>query len=70
MPTTNAASERSFSVLRRIKSYLRPGSTITLQRLNHLMVLKINKEALDLKSIANESVQGNEHRLSVLGNFK
>ena len=71
MPATNAASERSFSVLRRIKSYLR--STMTQQRLNHLMILNINKEALDemdLKSIANESVQGNEHRLSVLGNFK
>ena len=46
---------------------------MTQQRLNHLMILNINKEALDemdLKSIANESVQGNEHRLSVLGNFK
>ena len=71
MPATNAASERSFSVLRRIKSYLR--STMTQQRLNHLMILNIYKEPLDemdLKSIANEFVQGNEHRLSVLGKFK
>ena len=71
MPATNAASERSFSVMHRIKSYLR--STMTQQRLNHLMILNIYKEALDdmeLKSIADEFVQGNEHRLSVFGNFK
>ena len=71
MPATNAASKHSFSVLHRIKSYLR--STMTQLRLNHLMILNIYKEALDdmdLKSIANEFVQGNEHRLSVFGNFK
>ena len=71
MPATNAASECSFSVLRKIKSYLR--SIMTQQRLKHLMILNINKDSLDemdLKSIANESVQWNEHRLSVLGNFK
>ena len=71
MPAMNAASKRSFSVLRRIKSYLR--STMTQLRLNHLMILNIYKEALDdmdLKSIANEFVQGNEHRLSVFGNLK
>ena len=71
MPATNAVSEHSFSVLHRIKGYLR--STMTQLRVNHLMILNIYKEALDetdLKSIANEFVQGNEHRLSVLGNFK
>ena len=71
MPATNAASERSFSVLRRVKSYLR--STMTQLRLNNLMILHIYKEMLDdmdLKSIANEFVQGSEHRLSVFGNFK
>ena len=36
MPATNATSERSFSALRRIKTYLR--TTMTQQRLNHLMV--------------------------------
>ena len=46
---------------------------MTPQGLNHLMIINIYKEALDdmdLESIANEFVQGNEHRLSVLGNFK
>ena len=42
MPATNAASERSFSTLRRNKTYLR--STMTQQRLNHLMILHINRE--------------------------
>ena len=37
MPATNAESERSFSTVRRIKTYLR--STMTQQRLNHLMLM-------------------------------
>ena len=45
MPATNATSERSFSVLRRLKSYLR--STMSQPRLNHVMVLSIYKELLD-----------------------
>lgn len=41
MPASNATSERSFSALRRIKTYLR--STMTQQRLNNLMVLHVHK---------------------------
>ena len=70
MPATNAASERSFSVMRRIKSYLR--STMTQPQLNHLMILNVYKEILDkidLKDIANQFVQGNEHRLTIFGTF-
>ena len=37
MPATNATSERSFSAMRRLKSYLR--STMTQERLNHLITL-------------------------------
>jgi len=36
MPATNAQSERSFSALRRVKTYLR--ATMSQQRLNHLML--------------------------------
>ena len=46
---------------------------MTQLRLNNLMVLNVYKEMLDdmdIKSIANEFVQGSEHRLSVFGNFK
>ena len=71
MPATNASSERSFSTLRRVKSYLR--STMNQTRLNHTMVLHIYKEMLDdleLNSVANEFVQKSEHRLSVFGKFE
>ena len=55
MPATNAVSERSFSTMRRIKSYLR--STMKQSRLNHTMVLNIHKEELDILdmvAVANE----------------
>ena len=45
MPATNAESERSFSAVRRIKSYLR--STMSQQRLNHLMVLHVHSDHTD-----------------------
>ena len=45
MPATNAASERSFSAMRRVKSYLR--STMTQERLNHMMVLHVHKDMTD-----------------------
>lgn len=70
VPATNAVSERSFSAMRRIKSYLR--STMVQGRLNHLMFLSIHKDlldGLDLKSTANEFVRGSEHRLYQFGQF-
>ena len=42
-------------------------------RLNHVMILHLNKEkvdSLDLDVIGNEFVEGNEHRLRYLGKFK
>ena len=70
VPSTNASSERSFSTMKRLKTYLR--STMGQSRLNHLMVLNIYKEILDsmdMISIANEFVQANEHRLHIFGKF-
>ena len=70
MPATNAASERSFSAMRRLKTYLR--STMHQSRLNHLMLLQINKEKIDnlnINVVANEFVKGSEHRLQVFGKF-
>ena len=70
MPATNATSERSFSVMRRLKSYLR--STMSQPRLNHLMVLSIYKQLLDeldLNTTAKEFVGSSEHRLRVFGTF-
>ena len=68
MPATNACSERSFSILRLIKSYLR--STMRQQCLNHLMVLNVHKEFTDkpsLINVAHEFISGSEHRKNVFG---
>ena len=42
IPITTATGERSFSVLRRIKTYLR--STMTEERLNNAMLLHCHKD--------------------------
>ena len=55
MPATNAISERSFSAMKRVKTYLR--STTTDKRMNHLMMLHVHKERVDNTSmidVANE----------------
>ena len=68
-PSTNSISERSFSAMRRIKTYLR--STMGQQRLNNIMVLHIHKDKTDKLSmidIANKFVCS-EHRLSYFGKF-
>ena len=70
MPATNASSERSFSALRRVKTYLR--STMTQLRLNNLMVLHIHKDKTDhlnLKEVGNEFVGNREVRMRHFGRF-
>lgn len=67
MPAMNATSERSFSALRRLKNCLR--TTMTQERLNHLMLLYVHKErtdSLDLKAVLNEFVGVSEHALVFL----
>ena len=71
MPATNVISERSFSALRRVKTYLR--STMKQTRLNHLMILHVHKEktdSLNLHDVGNKFVRCSEHRLSVFGHFR
>ena len=71
MPATNAISERSFSTMRRLKTYLR--STMLQCRLNHIMLLSINKDRidyLDLNAIGDEFVRCSEHRLRQFGHFQ
>ena len=56
--------------MRRLKTYLR--STMSQSRLNHVMLLSINREEvdkLDIDVIADEFVQGCEHRLRQFGKF-
>ena len=70
MPATKAVSERSFSTLRRLKTWLR--STMNQDRLNWCMMLHIHNndtDALDLNYLANEFVSQNSSRHSIFGKF-
>ena len=70
MPATNATSERSFSALKRVKTFLR--SSMKQSRLNHLVLLHVHKDItdnLDMIDCANDFVSANEHRQQVFGNF-
>ena len=70
IPVTTASAERSFSALKRIKTYLR--NSMTQQRLNHCMLLHIHREQteqLDLTDIAKEFVSRNERRKLFFRNF-
>ncbi len=70
LPATNASSERSFSALRRLKTYLR--STIYQIRLNNLLVLYVHQDRLDklnLKDIGNEFIAAGEQRKAIFGRF-
>lgn len=63
MPATNAVSERTFSSIRRLKSYLR--TTMTQERMNSLMILHTHKEhtdSLNLKAVANDFCSKSESR--------
>ena len=71
MPATNAISERSFSAMGRLKTYLR--ATMKQDRLNHLLLLHLQKEqtdALSLPTFANDFVGSSEYRLSIFGRFQ
>ena len=70
MPATNATSERSFSALRRVKTYLR--SSMGQMQLNNLMVLHVHKDltdGLDLNEVGNEFVGNKEVRMRLFGKF-
>ncbi len=68
MPATNAVSERSFSALKRVETYLR---SITGEgRLNHLMLLHVHKklaDAIDMVEDANLFVGHNQRRKHLFG---
>lgn len=63
MPATNATSERSFSALKRVKTYLR--TSMKQQRLNDLMLLHVHQEftdKLNMVACANDFASANERR--------
>ena len=68
MPATNATSERSFSALRRVKTYLRS----TMLQLNYLMLLHVHNDQtseLDIKSALNEFVGDSVHRSNIFAKY-
>ena len=70
MPATNAVSERTFSALRRVKTYLR--TTMTQARLNHLMLLYVHHvetEKIDLVQVANDFISTSDDRRQIFGTF-
>ena len=69
-PMSAASAERSFSVQRQIKSYLR--NMMSERRYNNLLVLNIHKEKtdnIDLIKLAKEFTQKNDRRLRYFGKF-
>ena len=69
IPVTTSTAERTFSALRRLKSFLR--SRMLQPRLNHVMMLHIHKErtdSIDVLDIAKSFIAVNERR-SFFGNF-
>ena len=69
-PVTTASVVRSFSSLRRMKTFIR--STMTEYRLNNLFLIYIHKsltDEMDLLKIAKNFVSVNSRRLNYFGKF-
>jgi len=67
VPVSAATAERSFSVLRRIKSWDR--ASMGQEVLNFLGVLFVHKPQLDLDEVAKAFVMGEEGRRDILGKW-
>ena len=68
MPATNVISERSFSALKRLKTWLR--TTTSQSRLNWCMILHIHKELTDqlpMRELMNEFILQNDSRRRIFG---
>lgn len=69
-PATSATAERTFSMARRLKTWLR--SNMTQARFNSLSILNFHKsrtDKLDVKNIANDFASKNDNRLRNFGKF-
>lgn len=70
-PASSCTAERSFSALRRLKTWLR--NTMTQSRLNHLLICEVHSdrlEEIDDRLIAELFVKNSpDRRVSVFGNF-
>lgn len=69
IPITTATAERTFSTMRRLKTYLR--SIMTQERLNHVLIMhsyKFKVNSLDLSQIASSFISVNDRRPMYFGN--
>ena len=69
LPATYATNERTFSLLKLVKSYLR--STMKQSRLNHLILsaYKNQLDQLDLTKTASDFISKNDARKHIFGKF-
>ena len=69
-PLSSCEAERSFSALRRLKTWLR--ATMSQARLNALALSHVHQERLDkinLQDVAQDFVNGSQKRRGVFGTF-
>jgi hypothetical protein len=69
-PASPCSAERSFSALRRLKSWLR--NTMTQKRLNSVMVCNVHQkliDGVDLSIIAKEFAEKSDIRRNIFGNW-
>ena len=69
MPATNAVSQRPFSPLKRIKTYLRSAKTYQLNLLLILHIHLLLTGRLDLTKVADEFIKRRERKKSKFGHF-
>lgn len=70
IPATSCEAERSFSGLRRLKTWLR--SSMSQKRINAVAVCHVHQkyiDCIDIFKLVNEFVGNNERRQSVFGKF-
>ena len=68
IPCSSAEAERSFSGLRRLKTYLR--NSMSQARLNHLAILHVHQEmtdGIDVLSVARDFVAKSDSRMFTFG---
>jgi hypothetical protein len=68
-PASSCEAERSFSALRRLKTYLR--STMTQKRLNNIVVCHVHScrlRDINIQSVINDFVSLNDSRAHLFGN--
>ena len=68
LPVSTACSERSFSALRRLKTWLR--STVSQSRLTHMALLHVHKDILDdlnLQDVIGEFISRTPERKTTFG---